>query len=360
MAMVTAEQMNAEGPAAEQFRLLVESVKDYAIFILDPQGNIVSWNEGAQRIKGYSPDEIIGRHFSRFYTPEDLARGKPDEHLRAAASQGRYAAEGWRVRKDGSRFWANVIVTALRNRGGDLVGFAKITRDLTERKQAEEALHELSGRLLAVQDEERKRIGRDLHDGVGQYLMLLKMRLDSLRSAVDSQPGMRRKIDECVHLMEETIHEIRATSYELYPPMLEEVGLKTAIPWYLDGFAERSGIVIPADLSFAPERPPRDTEVAIFRVLQECLTNIRKHSGSTEASVRLHVTDGTATLQVSDRGKGIPPEILDAFNREQLGKLGLGLRGMRERVRQLGGELEVSSSRNGTVVRCSIPYSKSA
>jgi formate hydrogenlyase transcriptional activator len=124
----------------ERFRLLVEGVKDYAIFILDPQGRVTSWNPGAERIKGYPAEEIVGQHFSRFYTQEDIERGKPEHGLQVSAAQGRFEDEGWRVRKDGSRFWANVIITALRDENGQLHGFSKVTRDFTDRKRAEEAL----------------------------------------------------------------------------------------------------------------------------------------------------------------------------------------------------------------------------
>jgi PAS domain S-box-containing protein len=127
-----------EQPEAQQFRLLVESVTEYAIFMMDPHGIIASWNQGAQRIKGYTADEVIGKHFSLFYTPEDLARNHPANELSLATSEGVYEEEGWRVRKDGSRFWANVVITALKDDTGSLYGFAKVTRDITERKQAEE------------------------------------------------------------------------------------------------------------------------------------------------------------------------------------------------------------------------------
>src|SRR3989442_1206294 len=124
----------------ERFRLLVETVRDYAIFLLDPGGRVASWNPGAERIKGYHSEEIIGRHFSCFYPQEDVEAGKPDRELEAAASHGRVEDEGWHVRKDGSRFWANAVITALRDEAGTLVGFAKVTRDLTEQRRAEEAL----------------------------------------------------------------------------------------------------------------------------------------------------------------------------------------------------------------------------
>jgi PAS domain S-box-containing protein len=134
----------------ERFRLLVAGVRDYAIFALDPLGHVISWNAGAEHIKGYRSEEILGRHFSCFYPPEALAVGKPERELRVAAAEGRFEDEGWCLRKDGSRFWANVVITALRDSQGELVGFSKITRDLTERKQAEEALHTAQVELAHV------------------------------------------------------------------------------------------------------------------------------------------------------------------------------------------------------------------
>jgi formate hydrogenlyase transcriptional activator len=134
----------------ERFRLLVDGARDYAIFMLDPSGNVASWNPGAERIKGYRADEIVGQHFSCFYSEEDIERGKPEYELQIAQTEGRYEEEGWRIRKDGSRFWANIIITALRNSTGDLIGFSKVTRDFTNRKKAEESLlHQLSKVVLA-------------------------------------------------------------------------------------------------------------------------------------------------------------------------------------------------------------------
>src|SRR3989454_8328244 len=137
----------------QRFRLMVTSVKDYAIFMLDPEGHIASWNEGAERIKGYTADEIIGQHFSRFYPSEDIQRGKPAHELKVAASEERLEDEGWRVRKDGSRFWANVVITTMRDKAGTLRGFSKVTRDLTEHKQAEEKAKKFNEQLEAANKE---------------------------------------------------------------------------------------------------------------------------------------------------------------------------------------------------------------
>src|SRR5256714_11230488 len=134
----------------ERFRLLVEGVRDYAIFMLDPRGHIATWNAGAERIKGYSAKEIIGQHFSRFYPPEDVQARKPERELQVAAAEGRRADEGWRVRKDGSRFWASVVITALRSVDGELLGFAKVTRDVTERHEMERALRETEQRFHLI------------------------------------------------------------------------------------------------------------------------------------------------------------------------------------------------------------------
>jgi PAS domain S-box-containing protein len=368
----------------QRFQLLVESVQDYAIFMLDTEGRVTTWNAGAQRIKGYAASEIVGRHFSCFYPQEDIDSRKPERGLQVAAQAGRYEDEGWRVRKDGSRFWANVIMTALHDEAGRLCGFSKITRDVTEKMRAAEALREsnqrlgaeiaeriiaerklhnserslrnLSAQLLRAQDEERRRFGRELHDSVGQCLAVLKMGLDSLKSdAAPNREQTERQLTECLDLAEQAIREVRTISYLLHPPMLEEMGLSTAIPWYLDGFAKRSGIHTTLE-TIPPEfgRLPRDIELAIFRVLQESLTNVHRHSESPTAHVRMAIQDGIVSLEVRDDGIGIPADILE-ISTDAPGKLGVGLQGMNERMRQLGGTLELLSNGKGTTVRAEIP-----
>jgi PAS domain S-box-containing protein len=361
----------------ERFRLLVEAVQDYAIFMLDPQGNVSSWNKGAERLKGYRAPEIVGRHFSCFYPEEDLRNGKPQWELTMAEKDGRFEDEGWRIRKDGSRFWANVIITAVRDESGKLLGFGKVTRDFTERMKTEQALQkevverkeaelrlhdserslrDLSIHLLRSQDEERRRIGRDLHDSLGQYLAVLKMKLDLLASG-RAEGETTQELRQCVSLTEDSIKEVRTISHLLYPPMLEETGLTAAIPWFLDGFSSRSGIKTTfwVDPNFS--RLPREVELAMFRVLQESLTNVHRHSGSKIAHVRLLSKNGMATLEVADEGKGVPPGIVNHAGQDWTRALGVGLRGMNERMRQLGGTLNLSSSEKGTTVSASVPKS---
>ena len=362
----------------QRFQLLVEAVRDYAIFMLDPEGHVATWNRGAERIKGYKASDIIGSHFSRFYPEEDLRAGKPQWELKVAAKEGRFEDEGWRVRKDGSRFWANVIITAVHDETGKLIGFGKVTRDSTERMQAqralqreiaekqqaemrlresEKSLRDLSLHLLRTQDEERRRIGRDLHDSLGQSLAVLKMKLDSLVSAVGKRTDDEAADDvaQCIRLTEDSIKELRTVSYLLYPPMLEEMGLKSAIPWYLDGFSARSGIKTTLEVASDFTRLPRGAELALFRVFQESLTNVHRHSGSPTAEVRLFLKGGMGVLEVRDRGKGLPPGLLEESSQDWMGQLGVGLRGMNERMRQLGGTLELTSTKEGTTVRAMVP-----
>jgi PAS domain S-box-containing protein len=339
-----------------RFRLLTEAVQDYAIFMLDPEGHVSTWNTGAERLKGYKASEIIGRHFSCFYCQDDLRAGKPRRELEIAEKEGRFEEEGWRLRRDGSKFWASVTITALRDDTDRLVGFGKVTRDVTERMKAEKSLRALSLHLLKTQDEERRRIGRDLHDSLGQYVAAMKMSLDTLASSLEpGETETREKVAQCVHLAEECVKEVRTISHLLYPPMLEELGLKSAISWYLGGFTKRSGIQASFDISPDFGRLSRDLELALFRVLQESLANVHRHSGSQTAHVQLSIQRGMAVLEISDQGKGIPSAILEESGEDWLGAIGVGLRGMKERMRQLGGSLEISSGRDGTRVTAAIP-----
>jgi len=366
----------------DRFRLFVESVQDYALFLLDPKGNVTSWNRGAKRIKGYDAADIIGKNFSNFYPEEDIRARKPEMELEVAAREGRFEDEGWRLRKDGSRFWASVIITAIRDDSGNLVGFGKVTRDITEKMQAqvaldranqelkkevlerrlaeqrviqsEKSLRSLSLHLLRTQDEERKRIGRDLHDSLGQVLTAVKLSLAGAKGETDED---QVAIERCISLADDCIREVRTISYLLYPPMLEELGLKSAIPWYLDGFTERSGIKTSFECSANFQRLPRDMELALFRLLQEALTNVHRHSESPVAQVRLHRDGDNAVLEIQDAGKGLPEEIGKPGSTPATG---VGLRGMDERMRQLGGRLQISSNGNGTTLTAIVPIAASA
>jgi signal transduction histidine kinase len=236
--------------------------------------------------------------------------------------------------------------------------------EITERKHAElllrdseQSLRELSAHLLRTQDGERRRIGRELHDSVGQLLALLKIELHSLRSRVRShEAAAAQKLAECCDLAEESIKQIRTVSYLLHPPLLEELGLKSAIPWYLEGFSKRSGITTTVEISPALGRLSSEVELAIFRVLQESLTNVHRHSGSSTAHVRLWMNEDLVCMEVEDHGKGIASHDDPRLPRP----LGVGLQGMSERMRNIGGKLEVHSGNQGTVIRATAPSSQPA
>jgi PAS domain S-box-containing protein len=189
----------------ESFRLFVAGVRDYAIFMLDPRGHVLTWNEGARRIKGYEADEIVGEHFSRFYTREAADDRHPDRELALAAAEGRYEEEGWRVRKDGSQFLANVVITAIYDTEGRLRGFGKVTRDITERRQAEQKLAE------AIAEGERHRLGRkhalEINDNLVQGLALAKYRL-----ALDDAPGALEAIGETLEEARRIVSELHSES----------------------------------------------------------------------------------------------------------------------------------------------------
>ncbi len=371
------------------FRVFVDSVENCAIYTMDPHGVITSWNEGAERMKGYTAREIIGRNYSCFFRPEDRRAGEPAKLLRVAAQKGRVEEESPRVRKDGSQFWAGTVLTAIKDSKGRLLGFAKVTRDVTPRMKVQEelqranadlaaevrkrqagereversarSLRDLSSRLMRAQDEERRRIGRELHDSVGQYLSMLKMHLESLDLSTQRSPSqLAAEIGRCVHLAEDSLKEVRTVSHLLYPPTLEEMGLKSAFPWFLEGFSRRSDIQTTLEMDADFPRLPSDSEVALFRVLQEALNNVHRHSGSTKAFIRLYMHDRHVNLEIRDFGKGIPAGLLDESSKDWMGSQGVGLRGMRERMRQLGGDLAVHSDKYGTEIHASIPLESAA
>jgi PAS domain S-box-containing protein len=333
----------------ERFRSLVAGVQDYAIFMLDPRGRVASWNIGAERIKGYREQEILGQDFSRFYSPEDIAKGKPKESLRVAAAVGSFQEDGWRVRKDGSRFWASATTTAIRNQEGELIGFSKVVRDLTERMESEIRLRQLSAHLVHSQDQERRRIARQLHETTVQSLIALKMNLARIsRSNVPKEKGMDAVLFESFALTEQCLQEIRTLSHLLHPPLMDEVGLLSALRWYVLGFGERSGISVTLDAPSEIERLPHEMEAAVFRIAQEALTNIHCHSGSPTAKVRIVRNPDNILLEVEDKGRGMDPAIAAQG-------AGVGIAGMRERINQLGGNLEIQSSSRGTKVTAVLP-----
>lgn len=216
------------------------------------------------------------------------------------------------------------------------------------------ALQNLSQRLLKAQDEERRRVARDLHDSTGQTLTALKMGLAVLEQKLKQNQYTPDMMSEISALVDQALQEIRTTSYLLHPPLLDEAGFTSAAQWYVDGFGKRSGIKVNLDLATKRERLPITIETALFRVLQESLTNVHRHSGALEVSIRFQYQAESVMLEIRDCGRGIPTELLNRL-REASSETGVGLAGMRERLNELNGKLEIESDGYGTSMRAIVP-----
>ena len=218
-------------------------------------------------------------------------------------------------------------------------------------------LRELSARLMQLQDDERRRIARELHDSVGQMLAALGMNLAAVGTDIERLVKTANTVNDSAALVQELSREVRTISHLLHPPLLDEAGLASALRWYVDGFAERSKIKVDLEVPADFERLTRESETAIFRTVQECLTNIHRHSESSTARIRITSSDGQISVEIEDRGKGIPPEKQSEM--ASTGTPGVGMRGMRERLRQLGGSLEIHSNSKGTLVVARLPVAVS-
>ncbi|MDH2424426.1 PAS domain S-box protein [Sphaerisporangium sp. TRM90804] len=333
----------------ERFRLLVQSVVDYAIFMLDPGGRIVSWNAGAERIKGYAAHEIIGRHFSVFYPPDDIAADKPGTELELAVADGRLEDEGWRLRRDGTRFWANVVITALYDADGSLRGFGKVTRDMTERRSAERALDErgrLLSHLIRAQEAERQRIAWDVHDDTIQAMVAFGMRVQLIadRLPAEHAEAMSRLGDT----VSATIDRLRDLTFRLHPPELDHSGLPEALSTYLAHVVAEAGLTWELRHDLRREPSP-EIAITVYRICQEALTNVLKHARASSVTVSLSADDQGLLVGVADDGVGPSP---DAPGRREH----FGLIEMRERAELAGGWWSMEAAPGGgTIVRFWLP-----
>lgn len=473
--------------AEQRFRLFVESVRDYAIVMLDAEGRVTTWNPGAERVKGFPGTAILGRHYRQFYTEEDQALGRPEANLRIAARFGWVQEEGWRVREDGARYWADVTIASVRDEGGTLLGYAKVTRDLTERRRAEGALREreqlleamfdrtasgialldttgrfvrvnrrfetllgyaaseladvaldalmlaperdhartlaldllagrretaqtearyrrrdgevvwllttmavipapdgsprnvitivedisaqrraqeqlgssreelraLSQKLLGVQEAERTRLARELHDQIGQALSAVMISLESLLRPGASERRKASRVQDSMAVVEHAIEQVRTLSFDLRPSMLDDLGLGAAAAAYCKRQTKLAGLELDLDVGPLTGAPPKTVEAACFRILQEAVTNVLRHAGATRLKVRLGGDDRELDLSVEDDGRGFDPEKL----REAGPGFHLGILGMRERAELVGGTVHVDSAPGrGTFVQAHFTY----
>jgi PAS domain S-box-containing protein len=335
----------------EHFRLLVHGVTDYAIFMLDPSGHVMSWNVGAERIKGYTAQEITGQHFSVFYPPEDLASGKPATELRTAIEVGRVEDEGWRLRKDGSRFWANVVITALYDDSGQLRGFGKVTRDMTERRNAERNLADrrrLLRHMVQAQEVERRRIAWDVHDDPLQAMIAVGMRQQLLAERLpEPHAAQLARLTDAVN---GAVARLRGLVSRLRPPGIEQYGLVGALSDHLSETTGSWDLTYRFDHRLTAEPSP-EAAVTLFRISQEALTNIHKHARAKTVTVTLTEADEGVLTRISDDGIGIrePGDLAGEPDH-------FGVIEMRERAETAGGWWTMRrTAPRGTVVEFWIP-----
>ncbi len=348
--------------------------------ILSNDGRVVEANRAALEGTGFSRDEVIGSKLWDVWW-----RSLPEEQAIAKTSVAT-AAKGLAVReecqyalRDGTIRFADRTLNPVQNETGEVVMIVCSGLDITEHRQLRSMLEkrvrertrelemknlelvrqtdvvrELSARLLQIQDEERRRIARELHDSVGQMLAAVSMNFAHVSREADAlSPEAAKALEDNARLLEQLSSEIRTISHLLHPPLLDEVGLQSALQWYIDGFGERSKIKVDLELPDDFGRLPRNLEITLFRVVQECLTNIHRHSGSSTASIRVARSENEVRLEVRDAGKGIPAEAQTSLSSGKLS--GVGLRGMHERLRQMGGQLDVQSNGSGTLVVATLP-----
>jgi len=381
--------------SAHLLAAIVDSSDD-AIISKNLDGFITSWNKSAERIFGYTAEEAVGQHITMIIPPDRrdeeagilarLRNGEPIDHFQTV-----------RMRKDGGTLDISLTISPVRDFSGKIVGASKVARDITQQMRVERALREseerfrtlaetleaevrartielenrnadilwqseqlrdLSRRLLRAQDEERRHIARELHDSAGQTLTVLALKLAQLaHQAREVGPDIEKEAENAQQLVLQLSQEIRTTSYLLHPPLLDESGLSSALGWYVQGLSERSGLEINLEIGEDVGRLPREIELVVFRLVQECLTNIHRHSASKIASIRIVRGADVIAVEVQDQGRGISPERLLEI---QGGSSGVGIRGMRERLRQFGGNLNIESGNSGTRISVSIPLQKGA
>ncbi len=369
---------------------IVDSSDD-AIVSKTLEGVITSWNAGAERLFGYTAKEAIGQHISMIIP---LDRRDEETSILARLNRGERIDhfDTIRLRKDGTALDISLSISPVRDSAGKVIGASKIARDVTGRKRIERELYEseqrfrqladaldtqvqfrtqelrrrnaeilqqsdqlrdLSGRLMFAQDEERRRIARELHDSAGQNLAALGMNLTQIERDAKRDPArLSKSIKDAQDLIQVLTQEIRTTSYLLHPPTLDESGLSSALRWYIDGLAERSGLSIELNIPDNLERLAPEIELAIFRLVQESLTNIHRHSGSKTAVIRIARESDRIYAEVQDHGKGMSQERLAEIQSQGVG---VGIRGMRERVRQSHGELTIDSNSLGTKITAIFP-----
>ena len=383
---IASQRKIEEALREQEARLRAAFSQTYSFLVLlTPSGAIIDANRAAIEAAGCTREELIGRNFWEPWwgqLPEEVAILKNSV---AKAAQGELVREEcYFSLPDGSRRFAERMLNPILDQDGNTAMIVATGLDMTEQKELRdrlearvklrtreleeknhalldqtEVVRQLSGRLLRMQDEERRRIARDLHDSAGQILAALQMNLIPIESQAEKlNAGFGKSIRDSVDLVQQLSNELRTVSYLLHPPLLDEAGLPSALRWYVEGFAERSKIDV--ELELAPDlgRLSANMEMTIFRIVQECLTNVHRHSGSKKAQIRLSRSLQNVSLEIQDFGKGMQGGANAAIGEKV--RPGVGIQGMRERVRQLDGQFDVRSNGNGTIVTARLPLKASS
>jgi PAS domain S-box-containing protein len=352
--LAKAERIRKTDITRESERLF-EEMADSApvlLWLADTEGRRYFFNAPWLSITGKSLEEQMGDGWLRSVHPDDRENLNA-RYSNAVKSSERLEIEYRVLGADGEYRW--IQDTALPRIGpdGENWGYIGACMDRSERKRVESALHQLSGRLLELQDDERRRISRELHDTTAQNLAVLSMSLCAVKDATKILGFKTRSaVAECLSIAEQCSQEIRTLSYLLHPPLLDELGLDSALRSYTAGFTRRTGIRV--ELKMADiGRLPIDVETTLFRIVQEALTNVHRHSGSQKAEIRVIRDPKEVKLVVSDEGRGVPPRVLELLS--DGANLGVGIAGMRERASQLGGQLKIASGERGTTITATLP-----
>jgi PAS domain S-box-containing protein len=376
------ESPSSEGPE-DTLRLHINLLNAIpaGLIATDVAGQIIYWNRVAAELYGWSASEVLGRNILEITVPPD--NEKEAEEIMSLLSAGLSWTGEFKVkRRDGTCFTAMVTDSPVLDDNGVMIGIIGVSLDLSARERAEEAyrkanqelelrverrtqelntanenLRDLSGRLLQLQDQERRRIARELHDSVGQLLAAISMNTVTINAeSAKLSPAAAEALAHNSRMVDEILGEIRTISHLLHPPLLDEAGLASALDWYVNGFSQRSKIDVSLDIPNELGRLSRELELTIFRIVQESLTNIHRHSGSQIAFIRITRDDGRLCLQIRDKGLEMSQTRATALN---AGATGIGLRGMRERLAHVGGSLTLQSDANGTIVTATLPVDES-
>jgi PAS domain S-box-containing protein len=349
----------SEVQLAEELRQKTELLKlsREAVLVVDMSDKIAFWSDGAEQLYGWKRADALGR------SPLELLQTQLPRPVAQIETILRREPHWEGELKQTTRYGARISVSSRwalwRDLSGRTLGRFQLDSDITRRKNVEQELRVLSGRLLTIRDEERRRWARELHDSVGQLLVGITMNLSILQRQLDGAAPLDSKfLSESMLLTNEALQEIRTLSYLLHPPMLDEVGLASALRWFASGFSKRSEIDIDLQIPESLGRFPRDLEIAVFRIVQETLTNVHRHSGSSTAKITIWRSGNQLRLKVEDKGKGMTLPAIGKDDRENA-ILGVGISGIRERVRQLAGQMQIRSGDWGTALEAVFPLEES-